>query len=208
MAFLSNRPWARHGALVVGMALLITFAWSGLAFAEGADHGGGHSSGLPQFNAATFPSQLAWLLLTFLFLYALVALVALPRIRGTLETRDSKINADLNRAEELKNGSTELLAKVEAQLAAARADAQALLASTSDEIEKRIAKHLATVDAEINAKVKQTELTVLQAKQRAITGIKAEAVAVALELTRKLSGSEIDPSAVAQAVAQVSEERA
>ena len=208
MALLRNQPWTRHAVLLVGLVLVISLVWSGLAFAEDGGHGGGASGGLPQFNAKTFPSQLAWLALTFIFLYVMVSQLALPQVKEVLETRDDKIAYDLNRAEELKNGSTEVLAKIDAQLAEARVDAQGLLAKTSEEIDRHFARGLAEVDSRLTAQVKDAELQVLLAKQKVIAGLGAEATAVALDLTRKLSGVKIDKAQVAQAIAHVIEERA
>ena len=57
---------------------------------------------MPQFNAASFPSQLFWLVVTFVLLYIFIAFLILPRIRDNIRLRKNKITNDIERAELLK----------------------------------------------------------------------------------------------------------
>ncbi len=45
---------------------------------------GGHGS-FPPFNPQTFPSQLVWLVITFVLLYALMAKWALPQVGRVID---------------------------------------------------------------------------------------------------------------------------
>ena len=60
------------------------------------------AEGMPQFNAATFPSQLFWLVVTFVLLYIFIAFLILPRIRNNIRLRKNKISNDIERTELLK----------------------------------------------------------------------------------------------------------
>ena len=57
---------------------------------------------MPQFNAQTFPSQLFWLVITFVSLYICMNFLILPRIRNNIRLRKNKISNDIERAELLK----------------------------------------------------------------------------------------------------------
>ena len=59
--------------------------------------------GMPQFNASTFPSQLFWLVVTFVLLYLFMNFLVLPRIRDNIRLRKNKISNDLERAELIKH---------------------------------------------------------------------------------------------------------
>ena len=61
----------KHGAIFL---FLVLFYNKSLLSAEG----------MPQFNAATFPSQLFWLVVTFVLLYVCIAFLILPRIRNNI----------------------------------------------------------------------------------------------------------------------------
>tara|TARA_B100000963_G_scaffold357755_1_gene380696 strand:- start:19 stop:588 length:570 start_codon:yes stop_codon:yes gene_type:complete len=67
------------------------------------------AEGMPQFNAESFPSQLFWLIITFLFLYLFIAFLVLPRIRNNLRLRKNKISNDLERAENLREQTEKII---------------------------------------------------------------------------------------------------
>src|ERR1700683_2257588 len=57
----------------------------------------GHPA-FPPFQAEHFPSQLAWLAVSFVLLYVLMAKVALPRIGAIFAERRKRIGDDLKAA--------------------------------------------------------------------------------------------------------------
>src|SRR6185437_16775802 len=64
----------------------------------------GHSV-FPPFQREHFPSQVVWLVLTFVLLYVLMARVALPRIGSILAERSKRIADDLKTAQGFKEQS-------------------------------------------------------------------------------------------------------
>ena len=57
---------------------------------------------MPQLDVSGFPSQIFWLVITFVFLWWLMAKVALPKVGLVLEERQKKINDSLDMAENLR----------------------------------------------------------------------------------------------------------
>ena len=51
---------------------------------------------MPQFDVKAFPSQIFWLVVCFAVLYFLMAKFVLPSIGKTIESREHKIQADLD----------------------------------------------------------------------------------------------------------------
>jgi hypothetical protein len=90
-------------------------------------HGEEHGSGtLPQLDTSTYPSQLLWLVIVFGALYLLLSKVLLPKIANALETRQSRIAADLAQAEQLNDDARKASEAYDAALADARAKANAI----------------------------------------------------------------------------------
>ena len=90
---------------------------------EAAAAGHEAGSGFPPFDQiADFGvSQIFWLVVTFAVLYVAVAFVFLPKIRASLESRDSAIKSDVAKAAALSAKADESVKQVEAQIAEARA---------------------------------------------------------------------------------------
>ena len=78
----------------------------------------------PPFQAQHFPSQLIWLTLTFLLLYALMSKVALPRIAAIFAERSKRISDDLAAAQRFKEQSEAANTAYQKSLADARSRAQ------------------------------------------------------------------------------------
>ena len=63
---------------------------------------GEHDGGFPPFQPQTFASQLIWLAIAFVLLYALMAKLALPRVGAIIEGRQKQIEGDFAEADRLK----------------------------------------------------------------------------------------------------------
>tara|TARA_B100001057_G_scaffold469696_1_gene530278 strand:+ start:100 stop:669 length:570 start_codon:yes stop_codon:yes gene_type:complete len=85
------------------------------------------AEGMPQFNAESFPSQLFWLIITFLFLYLFIAFLVLPRIRTNLKLRKNKISNDIERAENLRDQTESIILTYNKKLKEAELKASATL---------------------------------------------------------------------------------
>lgn len=159
----------------------------------------------PPFNAATFPSQLLWLAITFAALYMLMSRVALPRIGAILEDRKARIDADLAAADASRQKTDAAIAAYEQALATARRNAQALAEETRSKVQGELDAKRKGVEADLAAKVKAAESNIAAAKSEALTHVADIATETAQALVGKLVGPVGEQDARA-AVAQVIKE--
>ena len=101
--------------------------------AEGGHHGGA----FPPFDSSTYASQLVSLAIAFVALYLIVSRIALPRVGGTIDARQNKIEGDLAEAQKLKDESDAALKAYETELANARANAQAIGNETREKLDRK-----------------------------------------------------------------------
>src|SRR5712691_1064615 len=88
-----------------------------------------HQKGpFPPFQKENFASQLVWLVMSFVVLYALLWKLVLPRVASILAARRARIESDLAQAARAKAESEAALARYEKSLADARANVQATAA--------------------------------------------------------------------------------
>src|SRR5580704_12621446 len=109
----------------------------------------GHPA-FPPFQAEHFPSQLAWLVVSFVLLYALMAKVALPRIAAIFAERSKRIGDDLAAAHGLKEQS-DARARAQAIAAETREQQAAAAEATNKQLEAQLHERLAAAEQSIAA---------------------------------------------------------
>ena len=161
---------------------------------------------MPQLDFSTFSPQLIWLAITFIGLYLLMSRVALPRIGGVIEQRQSKIADDIDAAQSLKNETDKAIAAYEQALAEARAKAHAIAQETRDTLNAEVEAERAKIDAEIADKVTMAERTIAATKAAAMIDVRKIAGDVAGDIVSQLTGSRITKAAVTKAVGKAAGE--
>lgn len=162
-----------------------------------------HAGGFPPFNAHTFASQLVWLAICFVLLYALMAKWALPRVAGVIENRQKRIAGDLAEAGKLKQQSDDALAAYEKALADARARAQAIANETREKQAAEAEAARKKVEDELTAKLAEAEKTIAATKGAAMANVRAIAQDAAGAIVQRLIGAQPSDKTVADAVADV-----
>ncbi len=163
---------------------------------------GGHG-GFPPFQSQTFASQLVWLAIAFVLLYALMLKWALPRVAGVIENRQKRIADDLAEAEQLKRQSDEAVAAYEKALADARARAQTIANETREKQQAEAETARKTLEGGLNAKLAEAENSIAATKQAAMANVRTIAEDAARAIIERLVGSAPSDKAVADAVADV-----
>jgi F-type H+-transporting ATPase subunit b len=163
---------------------------------------GGHGS-FPPFNSQTFPSQLVWLVITFVLLYALMAKWALPQVGRVIESRQKRIADDVAEAGKLKAQSDEAVEAYEKALADARARAQAIANETREKQAAEAEAARKKIEDELNGKLMESEKTIAATKQAAMANVRSIAQDAAAAIVERLIGSVPSDKAVADAVADV-----
>ena len=161
---------------------------------------------MPQLDFSTFSPQLIWLAITFIGLYLLMSRVALPRIGGVIEQRQSKIADDIDAAQSLKNETDKAIAAYEQALAEARAKAHTIAQETRDTLNAEVDAERAKVDAEIAEKVTKAERAIAATKAAAMKDVRKIAGDVAGDIVSQLTGSKITKAAVTKAVGKAAGE--
>jgi F-type H+-transporting ATPase subunit b len=163
---------------------------------------GGHGS-FPPFNPQTFPSQLVWLVITFVLLYALMAKWALPQVGRVIESRQKRIADDFAEADRMKAQSDEAVAAYEKALADARARAQAIANETRDKEAAAADATRKTLEDELNVKLAAAEKTIAATKEAAMGNVRSIAEDATRAIVERLIGNAPSEQAVSSAVADV-----
>jgi F-type H+-transporting ATPase subunit b len=161
---------------------------------------GGHPPGFPPFQRDTFASQLVWLAITFVLLYALAAKVALPRVGGIFAARREKIETDLEGARRRREEADAALAAYEKALADARGRAQSIESETHGRLMAEADQRRKALEAELNAKLAEADKSIAASKQAAMANVRGIAAEVTGSIVERLIGTKPSEPTVAAAV--------
>jgi F-type H+-transporting ATPase subunit b len=163
---------------------------------------------MPQLDISTFAPQLVWLAISFVVLYLLMAKLGLPRVGAAIEARRRRLDEDLARAAELRTQAQAAIAAYETAPTEARAQAQAAIRETGEQLAAAAAERQRELAAALAEQVGAAERDIAAAKQRALADIRGVAVEVAASVAAKLTGAPSDERQAAAAVDSIIVERA
>jgi F-type H+-transporting ATPase subunit b len=161
---------------------------------------GGHKAPFPPFQKDTFASQLVSLLIAFVALYLIVSRIALPRVGKTIDDRQAAIEGDLAAAQKLKDESDAALRAYEADLAAARARAQAIGSETREKLNAASEAERKTLEGKLAVKLAEAEKSIAATRTAAMSNVRGIASEAAAAIVQRLTGAVPDGKTVETAV--------
>lgn len=161
----------------------------GAAGAHGAAAGGHESAGgLPQFDFAQWPGQIAWFLIIFFALMAFIRFFAAPKVGGTIEAREGQIASDIAEARRMKEEADAQAQAAATEAATARAQAQKVAAEARAKAQAEIAARLAEEEAKLAEKGAAAEARIASARDAAMGNVQTIAADTAGAIVAKLTG--------------------
>jgi F-type H+-transporting ATPase subunit b len=155
---------------------------------------------MPQFEFASWPGQIVWLLITFAVVYAVLSRVFIPRMRHGIDTRRERIGEDMAEARRLRDEAEAQAEIARAQMAEARAVAQRTSAEAKAKAAHEAAERQRAIQTDLDAKLGQAEGRIRAARDQAMGQVKGIAVETAAVIAEKLSGQAV-PTAEVEAAA-------
>ena len=146
---------------------------------------------MPQLDPTSFPSQIFWLVITFVFLWWLMARVALPKVGLVLEERQKKINDSLDLAENLRIEAGSVLEAYEIAISEAHDEARKVINDANQEGTQASANQLAEMRISLTNQIAEMEREIESVKEKALEDIGQSAREVAISTLDKLVGIKI-----------------
>lgn len=160
---------------------------------------------MPQISqlAATYASQIFWLIVTFGLVLLIVGRGMLPKVQATIAGRDGQIQGDLAAAAAAREAADTVEAEWHARDAANRERAQALLAEARSKATKASEATLAASNATQADKLAASEASIRAAAAQAIAEIEGVAAEAAQAIVARVSGAQVSADEARAAVQKV-----
>ena len=160
---------------------------------------------MPQMEFADYVPQIVWLVITFATLYFLMAKLALPRITDILETRQRRLDHDLELTETLRDDATAALAEYESAIAAARGESELILAEARESIQSEARQQLDDLNVRLEGEIAESEARIGNIMTQAMGELAVAASDAARTATERLIGFEVSEERARDAVDTVRE---
>ena len=146
---------------------------------------------MPQLDPTSFPSQIFWLVITFVFLWWLMARVALPKVGLVLEERQKKISDSLDMADDLRKEAASELESYEIAISKAHDEARKVINDANQEGTQASTDQLAEMRISLTNQIEEVEAEIESVKEKALEDIGQSAREVAISTLDKLVGIKI-----------------
>ena len=148
----------------------------------------GGAGGLPQFDLAMWPGQMAWLLIFFVIVLVVMSRVIVPRIGGAIDDREGKIEGDVAEARRLKDEADAQAAQAKADMAQTRAQAMKVAQDARSKAQAELAARLAAEEAKLAEAGAAAEARIAAARAAAMGNVGSIATDAAKAIVDKLTG--------------------
>lgn len=149
---------------------------------------------------ATFASQLFWLAITFGLIFLVIGLGMVPKISGTVEARDRRIQEDLDAAESARQAADQTEEANRLRTEQDRAEALKLTQAAKAEAALDSERKLKAAEADLGGRIAEAEARIRAASDAALAEIETVAAEAARDIVAKLSGAAVSQEQAAQAV--------
>lgn len=165
--------------------LAAVFAAAPAVASETAEHGEG--MGFPQLDPSSYASQVFWLFVAFVLLYALMSKLALPRVAVVVDARAAEQEGNLNNAQQSQEEAQKIRAAYESSLARAQETAQEALRAAEQEIAEKAAAENADFADRARKRVVGAEQAIDKARREALNALADISADIAAEMTQKIA---------------------
>jgi len=156
----------------------------------------------PPFESQHFPSQLFWLVLTFILLYVLMSRVALPRIGAIFAERSKHISDDIAAAQRFKERSDAAQATYQKSIADARTRAQTIANETRAQQAAAANAANKRLEGKLHERLTAAEKSIAATRTAAMSNVNAIATETAAAIVQRLIGTAPNHDAAAAAVGE------
>jgi len=164
-------------------------------------------AGMPQLDPKYWASQAFWLILIFTLLYLSISKFFVPKIRNSIDVRNSKIKDDLDEAKNLKDMSEKKLKEYESLIVNAKREVQKIYTDSKKKLNIDIQNKKKSVEKEIDGAVEKAQSEITNLKKNSIDDILKISEKMTATVIEEVSGDKLNESSIKATVSEVSKKK-
>ena len=144
---------------------------------------------MPQLEISTFPSQIFWLVVSFLILYIIMAKVIVPRISSVIKNRENEIKNNIHISEQLYRDTEIINDEIEKIKNDTETEAREIINNLKININKKINENNQILKNKLEKKLEKDEKNIFKKKEKVLKEINKIAFNLSQEIIKKISNN-------------------
>ena len=142
---------------------------------------------MPQLEITTYPSQIFWLVVSFLTLYLIMSRIIVPRISSVIKNRESQIKNNIHISEQLYKDTEIINDELEKVRKDTETEAKEIINNLKETTNKKISENYELLKKKLEKKLEKDEQKILLRKKKTLKEINKISLNLSEEIIRKIS---------------------
>ena len=142
---------------------------------------------MPQLEISTFPSQIFWLVVSFLLLYLIMSRIIIPRISSVIKSRENEIKNNIHISEQMYKDTEIINDEYEETKKNIENEARQIINHLKETTNKKITKSTELLKKRLEQKLEKNEQEIINKKKKALKEINKISLNLSEEILKKLS---------------------
>ena len=141
---------------------------------------------MPQLEITTFPSQIFWLVVSFLMLYLIMSRIIIPRISFVIKKRETEIKNNVHIAEQIYEDTKIINDEFEKIKKETQEEARTIINNLKEITSKKIIQNTELLKKNLEKKLKKSEKEIFKKKNKTLKNINKISLNIAQEIIKKV----------------------
>ena len=142
---------------------------------------------MPQLEITTYPSQIFWLVISFLLLYLIMSRIIIPRISSVIKSRETEIKNNIHISEQMYKDTEIINDEYEETKKNIENEARQIINHLKETTNKKITKSTELLKKRLEQKLEKNEQEFINKKKKALKEINKISLNLSEEILKKLS---------------------
>jgi len=142
---------------------------------------------MPQLEITTYPSQIFWLVVSFLILYLIMSKIIIPKISSVIKSRESEIKNNIHISEQMYKDTEIINNEYEETKKNIENEARGIINHLKETTNKKINNSTELLKKRLEQKLEKNEQEIINKKKKALKEINKISLAFSEEILKKLS---------------------